>query len=88
MSKIKSYYHSSVRSRKASRLVYCPTGRIGLSLEREGEVLVHARCVHCMTVGEWGKELLDYRAAGHRYLILVCDKCAESHGHTSPAAGR
>ena len=70
-----------------NRLVYCPTGRIGLSLERQGEAQVWARCFHCVSAGEWGKELLDYRQAGHRGLILVCDKCAAKHGHTSPAAG-
>ena len=70
-----------------SRLVYCPTGRIGLSLEREGEVQVYARCFHCVSAGEWGKELLDYQKEGHKGLILVCDKCAETHCHISPAAG-
>ena len=71
-----------------SRLVYCPTGRIGLSLECEGEAQVYARCFHCVSVGEWGQELLDYQAEGHSGLILVCDKCATTHGHISPAAGR
>jgi hypothetical protein len=33
-----------------SRLVYCPTGRIGLSLEREGEAQVYARCLSSSTI--------------------------------------